>query len=163
VTRKKRFKTVAGALRSAGERLYHRVGKNTDQADAALLSGQRKILNNLLPQLGLPTIADNETPIDGIQRLLVIEEMFSDPRKLKALRDCQRWLNNFGRVWHVTGGASYQSGNSRPADPVDLATLKAAMAAAHPDRGGSPEAFVAARRAYEAERDRHKSKKRQGA
>jgi hypothetical protein len=31
-----------------------------------------------------------------------------------------------------------------------LKALKAAMAAAHPDKGGSPEAFIAARAAYEA-------------
>lgn len=34
--------------------------------------------------------------------------------------------------------------------PQSLAELKAAMAAAHPDRGGTDEAFIAARRRYEA-------------
>jgi hypothetical protein len=32
---------------------------------------------------------------------------------------------------------------------VSLKKLKAAMVAAHPDKGGSPEAFIAAREAYE--------------
>jgi len=34
--------------------------------------------------------------------------------------------------------------------PQSLAELKAAMAAAHPDRGGTDEAFIAARKRYEA-------------
>lgn len=34
--------------------------------------------------------------------------------------------------------------------PPDLAALKAEMAAAHPDVGGTDEAFIAARRRYEA-------------
>lgn len=36
-----------------------------------------------------------------------------------------------------------------PSADLDLASLKAAMAAAHPDRGGTDEAFIAARRRYE--------------
>lgn len=36
--------------------------------------------------------------------------------------------------------------------PPSLAELKAAMAAAHPDRGGSDEAFIAARQRYETAR-----------
>lgn len=36
----------------------------------------------------------------------------------------------------------------QPAE-LNLATLRAAMAAAHPDRGGSAEAFIAARQRYE--------------
>jgi hypothetical protein len=39
----------------------------------------------------------------------------------------------------------------------DLGELKAAMAAAHPDRGGTNEAFRAARKAYVTVRDRVKS------
>lgn len=35
------------------------------------------------------------------------------------------------------------------ADTPDLPTLKAAMAAAHPDRGGTHETFIAARQRYE--------------
>ena len=35
----------------------------------------------------------------------------------------------------------------------DLAELKAAMASAHPDRGGSDEAFIAARQRYERARE----------
>jgi hypothetical protein len=42
-------------------------------------------------------------------------------------------------------------GSRRPAGP-DLAELKAAMAAAHPDRGGTDEAFIAARRRFVAAR-----------
>jgi hypothetical protein len=40
---------------------------------------------------------------------------------------------------------------TRP-QPPSLAELKTAMAAAHPDRGGTDEAFIAARRRYEAAR-----------
>lgn len=40
---------------------------------------------------------------------------------------------------------------SRP-KPPSLAELKAAMAAAHPDRGGTDEAFIAARARYERAR-----------
>lgn len=36
-----------------------------------------------------------------------------------------------------------------PPIELDLAALKAEMAAAHPDRGGTDEAFIAARRRYE--------------
>ncbi|MBH0245845.1 hypothetical protein I3W98_28000, partial [Streptomyces cavourensis] len=36
--------------------------------------------------------------------------------------------------------------------PPSLAELKAAMAAAHPDRGGTDEAFIAARVRYERAR-----------
>lgn len=39
----------------------------------------------------------------------------------------------------------------QPAKP-DLAALRAEMAAAHPDRGGSDEAFIAARQRYEQAR-----------
>lgn len=42
----------------------------------------------------------------------------------------------------------------QPAVP-DLGGLKAAMAAAHPDRGGTDEAFIAARGRYERARRRH--------
>ena len=38
--------------------------------------------------------------------------------------------------------------------PPDLRELKAAMAAAHPDKGGSSAAFIAARAAYVAIRRR---------
>ncbi|WP_433341650.1 hypothetical protein [Streptomyces sp. CA-253872] len=40
-----------------------------------------------------------------------------------------------------------------PQPDLDLAGLKAEMAAAHPDRGGSAAAFVAARAAYEKARE----------
>jgi hypothetical protein len=38
--------------------------------------------------------------------------------------------------------------------PIDLRQLKAEMAAAHPDRGGSSAAFIAAREKYQAARRR---------
>ncbi|MYU24504.1 hypothetical protein [Streptomyces sp. SID8352] len=40
------------------------------------------------------------------------------------------------------------------AKPVSLAELKQQMAAAHPDRGGSSEAFIAARQRYETAKSR---------
>lgn len=41
--------------------------------------------------------------------------------------------------------------------PPSLMELKQAMADAHPDRGGTDEAFIAARRRYETARDREAS------
>jgi hypothetical protein len=70
-------------------------------------------------------------------------------------------LESKGEVWRRSGGwweddlCLYAEPPdvelSRPSEP-DLAELKAAMAAAHPDRGGTSEAFIAARRRYVAAR-----------
>jgi hypothetical protein len=42
----------------------------------------------------------------------------------------------------------YTRHDSKPIEPSNLAALKAAMAAAHPDHGGSNAAFITAREAY---------------
>lgn len=81
----RKFKTVAGYLRSWGERLA-RVEPNSD-AERAL---ERQIINNLLPQIGMSeTIVDGEMPRDGIAR---IRKLTTDPAKCKALDACRKWL-----------------------------------------------------------------------
>jgi hypothetical protein len=62
-------------------------------------AGQRDIINGLLPQLGLPQIDTNETPLDGIERLLMAG---GTEVQVKALKDCQRWLKNYSIVLNVT-------------------------------------------------------------
>ena len=66
-----------------------------------------------------------------------------------------------GEVWQRNRHWSAPDFRLHLAPPVieqaakpDLAELKAAMAAAHPDHGGTDEAFIAARRRYETARDR---------
>jgi hypothetical protein len=45
-------------------------------------------------------------------------------------------------------------------EPLDLAQLKAEMAASHPDRGGTSAAFIAARQRYVAARRQQRSASR---
>jgi hypothetical protein len=65
--------------------------------------------------------------------------------------------------WHLFASLEDALADSRrhdkPEVPVDLAALKAAMAAAHPDKGGSNAAFIEARARYVAARraQRHKA------
>lgn len=91
---KKTYKTVSGLLRSGEERLGVRLYKlNGDELIAATKTGQRDILNNLLPQIeGLPVIAADVDPLDGINQLLAIG---GSERQVKALKDCLRWLKSY--------------------------------------------------------------------
>jgi hypothetical protein len=70
-------------------------------------------------------------------------------------------LESNGEVWRKSGGwweddfhlyAEPPEVGSRLGAGPDLAELKAVMAAAHPDRGGTSEAFIAARRRFVAAR-----------
>ena len=98
--RTKKFKTVSGYLRSADNRLQYDLPKDRDQRIAAVRSGQRDIINNLLPQLGLSTTIDvNEKPSDGIARMLAAG---GTEQQVKALKDCQRWLKNYVVVMSAT-------------------------------------------------------------
>jgi hypothetical protein len=99
--RHKKFKTVAGYLRSCGERLqYHELPEDKDQRIAAVQAGQRDIINNLLPQIGLAQrIEATEKPIDGIARLLA---QGGTAHQIAPLEACRRWLKNYLIVLSVT-------------------------------------------------------------
>jgi hypothetical protein len=57
-----------------------------------------------------------------------------------------------GQRWNQQWAARRKAEAERPAK--ELAALKTAMAAAHPDRGGTNEAFIAARKRYVAAKAR---------
>ena len=97
----KKFKTVAGYLRSCGERLqYQEFPEDRDQHIAAVRAGQRNIINQLLPQIALAgCIEATEKPIDGVQRLLA---MGGTAQQVAALEACRRWLKNYAIVLSVT-------------------------------------------------------------
>jgi hypothetical protein len=94
MTRHKKFKTVAGYLRSNGDRLFWRpLPDDKEQLIAAVRIGQRDILNNLLPQIGIADrIGDAELPREGIERLL---KLGGNEQQVAALEACRRWLKNF--------------------------------------------------------------------
>ena len=72
----KKYKSVTGYLRGQS--------RNSDE------NAERRIINHLLPQLGITaTIADDEPPYDGIKRL---QQSTADAAQLKALKDCLKWL-----------------------------------------------------------------------
>jgi hypothetical protein len=107
----KKYKTVSGYLRSEDMRLQCKIpwDASDDARIAATKAGQRDILNGLLAQLALPKLDENETPRDGIERLLRIVGFSASgtSQQVKALEDCQRWLKNYfiplnSRVHHVT-------------------------------------------------------------
>jgi hypothetical protein len=86
---------VAGYLRSNGDALLckvYRPNQDRDHLIAAVQAGQRDILNNLLPQLGLACIEATEKPSDGIRRLM---QMDGTEQELAALGACERWLKSF--------------------------------------------------------------------
>ena len=97
----KKYKTVAGYLRSCGDRLqYGKLPEDKDQRIAAVQAGQRDIINNLLPQIGLAhRIKPTEKPIDGVARLLAIG---GTAQQVSALEACRRWLKNYVIVLGVT-------------------------------------------------------------
>lgn len=59
----------------------------------------------------------------------------------------------WARRWYTTLWLTEPEVNAAPKQPT-LAELKAAMADSHPDRGGTSEAFIAARDRYETARSR---------
>ena len=90
----KKFKTVAGYLRSKGDQLLWRdLPEDKEQLIAAVRAGQRDILNSLLPQIGVTDrIEDAELPREGIERLL---KLGGNERQVATLETCRRWLKNF--------------------------------------------------------------------
>ncbi len=112
MARTKKFKTVAGYLRCKGDQLRYKVcgleNQDRDQRWAKVYAGQRDILNNLLPQLGLACIEATEKPDDGIRRLA---QMGGTEQQVAALAACQRWLKDFflpiSSSMRVTSGSSF--------------------------------------------------------
>jgi hypothetical protein len=91
----KKFKTVAGYLRSGGDLLLCRPSLPVDkeQCIAEVRAGQRDILNNLFPQIGIgDRIGDAELPCEGVERLL---KLGGNEQQVAALETCRRWLKNF--------------------------------------------------------------------
>ena len=100
MARVKKFKSVAGYLRSCGERLRYKLPKDKDQRIAAVQAGQRDIINNLLPQIALTQrIETTEKPSDGIKRLLA---MGGTAQQVAALEACYRWLKNYVIILSAT-------------------------------------------------------------
>jgi hypothetical protein len=90
----KKFKTVAGYLRSENDRLHYGALRNVEGEArvAATKAGQRDIINRLLPQLGLAKLDNDEGPRDGIKRLIAIG---GTDQQVKALKAIERWLKNY--------------------------------------------------------------------
>jgi hypothetical protein len=59
-----------------------------------------------------------------------------------------------GKVMPKTLARALRAERAKQKKPEDIYQLKAAMAAAHPDRGGSSREFIAAREAYVTARRR---------
>ena len=100
----KRYKTVSGYLSSRGRGLQYSLSNlSDDQVIAATKTGQRDIINNLLPQLGLPVLLGGlgEELHDGINRLI---EAGGTEHQIKALKDCARWLRNY-KIVTIVGSA----------------------------------------------------------
>ena len=94
MARTKKFKSVAGYLRSMGDRLRcSGLPKDQEARWAAVQAGQRAAINNLLPQLGITElISPTEPPHEGIERLL---KSGGTEAQATALETCRRWLKNF--------------------------------------------------------------------
>ena len=87
MTRTKKFKTVAGYLRSAEDRLYSQRAMAELQGQPAIAEedGKRQIINSMLPQLGLERLQATEAPRDGIKRL---QQTAQTDQQKKALDAC---------------------------------------------------------------------------
>jgi hypothetical protein len=94
MARTKKFKSVAGYLRSMGERIkYSNLPEEEEARWNAVHAGQRTAINNLLPQLGIPElIGPTEPPREGVERLLKLD---GNEEQAAALETCRRWLKNF--------------------------------------------------------------------
>jgi len=89
--RQKKFKTVAGYLRSAEEHLWYEqsAAKREGRSGISDEDGQRQIINNLLPQVGIETLKIGEKCSEGIDRL---RQASTDERQSKVLDDVLKWL-----------------------------------------------------------------------
>ena len=111
-TKTKKFKSVAGYLRSMGDDLQHQPsGLSDDERIVLIRQGQRRIVDQLLPHLDLPKLDDSETLNNGIKRLLALG---GTERQAKALKDVERWLKNYlivissGTVCHVSPHSQHE-------------------------------------------------------
>jgi hypothetical protein len=95
----KKYKTVGGYLRAEDERMQCRLPIDMNDVIAATKEGLHRIVDGLLLQIGLPPLDANETPHDGIARLLAIG---GTDLQLKVLRDCQRWLKDYRIIMSVS-------------------------------------------------------------
>ncbi len=95
MARTKRFKTISGYLRSTEEsRILAALVEPGSDRERAI---ERGIINGLLPQVGVAqTIAADETPLDGVDR---IRALTTDPAQIKTLDACRKWLNR----WRLVG------------------------------------------------------------
>src|SRR6476659_7681490 len=93
---RKMFKTVGGYLRSNADNLYYAQPKAEPEGRTPISDddGSRQIINSLLRQRGYELIGDQETPRDGVKRLLSLAE---GDQHIKTLNDVLKWLGK-GRV-----------------------------------------------------------------
>jgi hypothetical protein len=77
---------------------------------------------------------------------------FVDRQELERTGESRKYGGSWGSVlrddYHLLLKPPTPRGREVEPDLPDLQTLKAAMAAAHPDRGGSNQAFIEARKRY---------------
>jgi hypothetical protein len=88
----KKFKTIAGYLRSTGDAHYYAQEKAKLAGRPALSDeeAQRQIINNLLPQIGIVgQIGSTEKPVDVVTRLRLAPE---NEKRAKDLDTCLQWL-----------------------------------------------------------------------
>jgi hypothetical protein len=94
-----------------------------------------------------PLVLEDENSRYNTRDLTDYRVKFINRQKIE--RDGEIWSHRSSGWWEADARLylAPPTPQAEPAPP-DLRELKAAMAAAHPDRGGSHEAFIAARRAY---------------
>lgn len=94
--RRKKFKTIAGYLRSMEQDLWHRQGMAELNGKPGIADddGHRFIVNNLLSQIERAgSIGPAETPRDGVKRLRATA---INPAEIEALDACAKWLDKPG-------------------------------------------------------------------
>ena len=116
----KKYKTIAGYLRSAEERYKIPWDVSDDQRAAAIKAAQRDIINAALSQCGVAPLDADKTPADGIAHRLASFTNNTWKIQIKALKDCELWLKKSFVMWTVTttGSSSYQVGNVGVASPT---------------------------------------------
>ena len=90
--KRKKFKTIAGYLRSMEQDLWHQqaIAERSGKVGISDDDGRRQIINNLLSQIeGAGSIDQAESPRDGVKRLRVTA---TSARQVEALDACARWL-----------------------------------------------------------------------
>lgn len=90
MARTKKFKTVAGYLRSMENDLYYQQERAKREGRSAISDdeGQRQIINNLLRQIGVAVIEQTESPLAGVKRL----RQATNEAQGKTLDACLKWL-----------------------------------------------------------------------